>query len=252
MTLCIFISTHFCTRFNAWTKRWFLSGVFRRDLTINRESIQRENKGNRDDSREISAFLFSFFSVVFYAVFRYVILIFVYTQKLERVKFCRYVVSVFVYLQKNLRKCNFADMLYQYLCISKILERVQFCRYVVSGFVYFSKNLRECNFAVMLRPGQKVLAVGNSGQEKLLQRYKNHLFLFSHFLPHDLYILIHLLSSSQICWKYHFSALDVIINENYCLKMNVKGGSGCPHIESPGLSSLIILTFVGTNVLLIW
>ena len=148
--------------------------------------------------------------------------------------------------KKNLRKCNFADMLYQYLCISKILERVQFCRYVVSGFVYFSKNLRECNFAVMLRPGQKVLAVGNSGQEKLLQRYKNHLFLFSHFLPHDLYILIHLLSSSQICWKYHFSALDVIINENYCLKMNVKGGSGCPHIESPGLSSLIILTFVGT------
>ena len=76
LTLCIFISMHFCTRFNAWTKRWFLSGVFRRDLTINRESIQRENKGNRDDSREISAFLFSFFSVVFYAVFRYVILIF--------------------------------------------------------------------------------------------------------------------------------------------------------------------------------
>ena len=65
---------------------------------------------------------------------RYVVLIFVYTQKLERVKFCRYVVSVFVYLQKK-------------------LEKVQFCWYVVSVFVYLQNTwestiLQICCFGI--------------------------------------------------------------------------------------------------------
>ena len=58
--------------------------------------------------------------------------------------------------------------------------------------------------------------------------------------------LINLVFSCQTFIHIQFLSSWKIISKTYSQRIDIKGGSGCPYIGAARLTSLIILTFVGT------
>ena len=152
--------------------------------------------------------------------------------------------------------------------------------YVVSVFVFLRKLgcVILCCFCVFPKTrGSAILQICSGQDKKSLQwelwsggvvaKIQTICFSFSPLLYINL--LVWVKSRVHPTWSPEFKSKDIswltlfvcvklfihnifglhyleIINKTYSLKMDIKGGSGCPYIGAAHCSSLIILTFVGT------